>query len=201
MSSDENEGAGVDPTGQDPTGQFDAFRARQAEERAQQETQGAYAFPPEYAAPPEPVFYPTQPTAVPANRTRSVLIFVGAVLVAGVLGLGAWLAFGSSSSPAAAASSGTSPSVSASPTSSAKRALTFRVTIVSVGADSFTGTVLATGRPVTVTLTGKTRFGTKAQTFSRSDLRVGELVAVRGKRTGTDTVTATDVAQAVRSSA
>lgn len=196
MSSDENEG------GVDPTGQFDAFRARQADERAQQETQGAYAFPPEYAAAPEPVFYPMrQPPAPPASRTRSVLIFVGAVLVAGVLGLGAWLAFGSSSSPAAAASGGTSASASASPTSSPKRALTFRVTIVSVGTDSFTGTVLANGEPVTVTLTAKTRFGTKAQAFSRSELRAGELVAVRGKRTGTDTVTATDVAQAVRSSA
>src|SRR6266568_8681684 len=112
MSSDENE---------DPTGQFDAFRARQAEERAQQETQGAYVFPQEYAAQPEAVLYPTQPPAPPANRMRSALIFVGAVLVAGVLGLGAWLAFGSSSTPAASASSpGTS--ASASPTSSAKHA-------------------------------------------------------------------------------
>ncbi|HWG27379.1 hypothetical protein [Actinospica sp.] len=199
MSSDENEGGAADPIGQ-----FDAFRARQAEERAQQEeTQSAYAFPPEYAAPPEPVFYPTQPmAAAPANRTRSVLIFVGAVLVAGVLGLGAWLAFGSSSSPAAtAASSGSSASASPSPTSSAKRALTFRVTIVSLGTDSFTGTVLSNGESVTVTLTDKTRFGTKAQAFSRADLHVGELVAVRGKRTGTATVTATEVAQAVRSSA
>ena len=199
MSSDENEGAAADPTGQ-----FDAFRARQAEERAQQEeTQAAYAFPPEYAAPPEPVFYPTQPVAAaPGNRTRSVLIFVGAVLVAGVLGLGAWLAFGSSSSPSTtAASSGSSVSATPSPTSSGKHALTFRVTIVSLGTDSFTGTVLSNGQSVTVTLTDKTRFGTKAQAFSRADLHVGELVAVRGKRTGTATVTATEVTQAVRSSA
>jgi hypothetical protein len=194
MSSDENE---------DPTGQFDAFRARQADERAQQETQSArsaYVFPQEYAAQPEAVFYPTQPPAPPANRMRSALIFVGAVLVAGVLGLGAWLALGSSSTPTASASSpGTS--ASPSPTSSAKHALTFRVTIVSVGTDSFTGTVLATGQPVTVTLTAKTRYGTKARPFSKTDLHAGELVAVRGKRTGTDTVTASEVAQTVASTA
>ncbi|HTJ67352.1 MAG TPA: hypothetical protein VL551_07485 [Actinospica sp.] len=198
MSSDENES----PDGE-PTGMFDAFRARQADERAQQaqqETQTAYSFPPEYAAAPEPVFYPTQPPAPPANRTRSVLIFVGAVLVAGVLGLGAWLAFGSSGTPVASAAAGTSASPSA--TSTGKRsALEFRVTIVSVGSDSFTGTVLATGQSVTVTLTDKTRFGTKARPFSKTGLQVGELVGVRGKRTGADTVTATVVTQAVQSSA
>ena len=105
-SSDENEGGTADPTGQ-----FDAFRARQAEERAQQETQSAVQ---RVRVPagvrgrsPEAVFYPTQPVLpAPANRTRSALIFAGAVLVAGgVLGLGAWLAFGSSSTPAASASS------------------------------------------------------------------------------------------------
>jgi hypothetical protein len=192
MSSDENE---------DPTGQFDAFRARQAEERSQQETQGAYVFPQEYAAQPaEPVFYPTQPQAAPANRMRSILIFAGAILVAVVLGLGAWLAFGSSSTPAASAAS-TSTSASPSPTTSAKKALAFRVTIASIGTDSFTGKILATGQDVTVTLTAKTRYGTKARPFSKTDLQVGELVAVRGKRTGTDTITATEVAQTVLSTA
>jgi hypothetical protein len=186
MSSDENE---------DPTGQFDAFRARQAEEREQQETQGAYMFPQEYAAQPEPDFYPTQPPAPSANRMRSALIFASAVLVVVVLGLGGWLAFGSSSAPAAnAASSGTSAAPSATPTTGAKKALTFRVTIVSVGSDSFTGTILATGQPVTIALTDKTHYGTKAHPFSRTDLHAGELVAVRGKRTGADKVTATDVA-------
>jgi hypothetical protein len=191
MSSDENE---------DPTGQFDAFRARQADERAQQETQGAYAFPQEYAAQPEAVFSPMQPPAPPANRMRSALIFTGAVLVAGVLGLGVWLAFGSSSAPAASASTPVT-SASSSPTSSARHALAFRVTIVSVGTDSFTGTVLATGQPVTVALTAKTRYGTKARPFSKSDLHAGELVAVRGRRTGTDTITASEVAQTVASTA
>lgn len=195
MSSDENEGPDAEPTGQ-----FDAFRARQADERMQQETQTAYSFPPDYAAAPEPVFYPTTPSAAPVNRMRSALIFVGAVLVAGVLGLGAWLAFGSSSSPSAnTASTGASPS--ASPTSTAaKHGLAFRVTIVSLGTDSFTGTVLANGDSVTVTLTDKTHFGSKAHPFSKSDLRVGEMVAVRGKRTGTSAITATEVTQPVRSS-
>ena len=198
MSSDENE---------DPTGQFDAFRARQAEERAQQEAQGAYVFPQEYEAQAEPTgVYPTQtafaaPAAPKPNRMRSALIFVGAVTVAGVIGLGAWLAFGSSSTPAASTTaSGVTASSSASPKSTAKRAGTaFRVTIVSVGTDSFTGTVYSTGQTVTVTLDAATRYGTKTHPFSRTDLRAGVMVTVRGKRTSTDTITAADVTETVRS--
>jgi hypothetical protein len=212
MSSDENE---------DTIGQFDAFRARQAEERAQQEAEGAYVFPREYEAPAEGGYtfpqeyearaeptgvYPTQavfaaPSAPKSNRTRSVLIFVGAVALAGVIGLGAWLAFGSSSTPAASTTaSGATASPSASPTSTERHAGTaFRVTIVSVGADSFTGTVFSTGRTVTVTLGAATRYGTKTHPFRRTDLKAGVMVIVRGKRTSTDTVTATDVTETVRS--
>lgn len=185
----------------DPSAQFDAFRARRADERAQQEEmETPYVFPAEYAADPDPYFgqVQTRPVALPpaeprSGQMRSVLIFAGAVLVACVLGGGAWLAFdssGSSGSSADAAASG----VSASPTTTAKRTLTFRVTITSVAADSFRGTVLANGDPVTVALTTDTRFGTKARPFSRADLRVGETVIVRGERTATDTVTATVVA-------
>ena len=57
-------GYGVDP-GAEPTAQFDAFRARQQRERAEQATQGAYTFPPEYAAGPDTVFVPPLPTAPP----------------------------------------------------------------------------------------------------------------------------------------
>ena len=193
----ENEGEGTDPAGQ-----FDAFRARRADERAQQESQAAYVFPPEYAAEPDAFLGQTQTQPVappyerPGGRLRSMLIFAGAVLVASVLGVGAWLALGSSGPAADAASTGVSaaPATPAVTTVTAKRGLTFRVTITSVGADSFSGTVLANGDPVTIALTADTRFGTKARPLSRSDLRVGETVIVRGQRTGTDTVTATAVA-------
>ncbi|HET9169589.1 MAG TPA: DUF5666 domain-containing protein [Actinospica sp.] len=206
MSSDENE---------DPTGQFDAFRARQAEERAQQETQGAYgfaqetrvqppgayAFPQEYAAQPEePVFHPARPTARPVDRMRSVLVLAGAVLAVIVLGLGAWLAFGSSSAPAASAAPGATSSPSPTGTATAKKAA-YHVTIVSLGADSFTGTLEATGQTVTVTLTARTRYGTKAHPFSKTDLATGLMVSVRGRRTGTGAITATEVTQTVRSTA
>lgn len=204
----ENEGA--DPT--DPTGQFDAFRARQADEREQQETQvgygypapapqAGYSFPPEYAADPDAAYVPPLPSGPPPGggigaRLRSMLIFAAALLVAGALGLGAWLAFDSSSPTANTASTGTAgtPAPGATGTGTAARALTFRVRIASVGAASFTGTALANGEPVTVTLTAKTRFGTKAHAFTRGDLTVGETVIVRGRRTGTDAITATEVA-------
>ena len=197
---------GTDP-GADPTAQFDAFRARQAQERAQQqqETQASYTFPPEYAVSPDPVYVPTTPAAPPpgnagrGRQTRSLLIFGGAVLVACVLGLGAWLAFSSSSSTTNAASTGPAGTTTAAPTGTAsgaakRAALTFRVTIASVGSESFTGKVPADGDSVTVTITSSTRFGTKAHAFTQSDLAVGQTVIVRGKRTGTDTITATEVA-------
>ena len=200
--------------GTDPVGQFDAFRARQADEFAQQqqETQTSYTFPPEYAASPEPAppYAPPLPVAAPpggagrGRRTRSALIFGGAVLVACVLGLGAWLAFGSSSSSADTASTGAAPVAGASATGTAKatdkRALTFRVTIVSVASASFTGTVAANGESVTVTLDSKTRYGTKEHAFAQNDLTVGETVIVRGRRTGTDAITATEVAANVAKS-
>jgi hypothetical protein len=233
--SSENEG-GLPPSGEpgaEPAGRFDAFRARRAEEREQQETQTAYTFPPEYAADPGTVFPPTgqaEQAAPPFGETyggpglgpeygaapggrfgasprwRSVAIFAGAVVVAGALGLGAWAAFGSSGqSPAGAAAGGTATATAAGTGAGAgagagtgvdkhTKALTFRVTIQSVGADAFTGSVVANGEKVTVALTDKTRYGTKAHPFSRGDLTAGETVLVRGRRTGTDTVTATIVA-------
>jgi Domain of unknown function (DUF5666) len=220
--STENEGQGPErdpgsaygPEYADPTAQFDAFRARQAEERRQQqqETQTAYSFPPEYAADPDAAFVPPMPPMPPmpgggdggrASKTRSLLIFGGVVLVVCVMAVGAWLAFGSSS-PSTNTASANSPATAASPTGAAtdpaKRALTFRVTIASLSSNSFTGTAPANGDSVTVTITSKTRFGTKTHAFSQSDLTVGETVIVRGRRTGTDTITATEVAANVASS-
>ena len=57
-------GAGPEEYGAEPTVQFDAFRARRADERAQQETQSGYVFPEEYAADPNAVF-PQQPPLPP----------------------------------------------------------------------------------------------------------------------------------------
>jgi hypothetical protein len=229
--SSENEG-GLPPSagepGAEPTSQIDAFRARRAEEREQQETQTTYTFPPEYAADPGsalPPAEPNEPAAPPfgetyggpaygaapggrfgaSSRWRSVAIFAGAVLVAGVLGLGAWAAFGSSGPSSAAAAGGTATATAAGDGAGAgtragtgadkrTKVLTFRVTIQSVGADAFTGSLVADGAKVTVALTDKTRYGTRARPFSRGDLTAGETVLVRGRRTGPDTVTATIVA-------
>jgi len=193
--------------GPDSTARFDAFQAQQPDGFEQQE-QPTYTFPPEYAADPNAVF--EQPvSAVPppgdgGGRSRSLLIVAGAVLVVCVLGLGAWLALDSSGSTAnAAATSVGAPAATATGTgkAAAKRALTFRVTIASVGPASFTGTAHADGGSVTVTLTAKTRFGTKAHAFGRAELTVGETVIVRGRRTGTDAITATEVAANVTASA
>ena len=225
----------MDNDDEDPTAQFDAFRARQAEEREQQEIQnsythpterpdggyghpeqelrpvGGYTFPPEYAAEPDAPRVRPMPAAGPpggANRDRwtpSVLVLGAVLLAVCVLALGAWLALGSSSSSANAASTGPAGAGTASAARSgadaAKRALTFRVTIASVGSDSFTGKVLADGQSVTVTTTSATRYGTKARAFSRSDLTVGETVIVRGRRTGTAAITATEVAANVAGTA
>lgn len=217
---------GDEEFGAEPTAQFDAFRARRDDDRAQQETQSAYVFPEEYAAGPEQVFPPQEapmpqygdygqeppmppygdygagmpvPDA-PKRKWRSIAVFGGAVLVAGALGVGVWAAFDSGSPSTGNTSAGTTAtgSATAGATNSAgKRAkdvLTFRVTIASIGADSFTGTVLANDENVTVDITAKTHFGTKAHAFDRADLAVGETVIVRGHRTGTSTVTATVVA-------
>ncbi|HEX4789931.1 MAG TPA: hypothetical protein VH372_15800 [Actinospica sp.] len=199
--------------GADPTGVFDAFRARQAEEREQQETQPDYTFPPEYAADPNALFPPNEPVtqrfatpygALPGERSgasrkrRSAAILGGAVVLACALGFGGWAAFssaGPASSDGTSAGGSATAKATAAGTAAGKRAkaLSFRVAIRSVGADSFTGTVPATGETVTIALTGTTHYGTKAHPFSRNDLTSGEIVLVHGRRTGTDTVTATIV--------
>jgi hypothetical protein len=221
--STENEGEHRprEESGTEPTAGFDAFRARRADEREQQETQTSYTFPAEYAADPDALFPPDPPAGAPpygpqapstgtatARRWRSAAIFGGAVLVAVVIGLAAWAAFGASGPSSATASGGTPAGTATGAATSASTAgaagdatgkrgrleLTFRVTITSVGADSFTGTVLANGDDVTIALIDTTRYGTKIRPFSQAQLAVGETVLVHGKRTGLDTVTASVVA-------
>lgn len=194
--SSENEGE-QPPHGEfgaEPTAQFDAFRARQADEREQQETQTAYTFPQEYAADPDALFPPAGPAgpppygaqppdapAGPGKRWRSAAIFGGAVLVVVVIGLAAWAAFGAAGPSSGDAAGGGSASTATGAATAGtagdstgkggRVALTFRVTITSVGAASFTGTVLANGDDVTIALTGTTRYGTKARPFSRGSWR------------------------------
>jgi hypothetical protein len=203
--SSQNEGEQPDYAGADPLSQFDAFRARQADDRAQQETQSAYSFPPEYAADPAALAPPEPPagygrgpgTTKGAGRLRSVAIFGAAVALAAGIGIGAYAAFGSSG-PAASTASGGTPSPTpaavtptATPAAKHGRTVTVRVVIESIGPDSFTGRLVATGQPVTVRLEGSTRFGTAAHPFSRAGLSVGETVLVRGRRTADATLAAT----------
>lgn len=218
--SDENEEREQQPEhpfGAEPTVQFDAFTARQADDREQQaeaEThvtpygdldfshpqygQAPYNFPPEYAADPSSFFPPTPPPAVVpprgTSKLRSVAILAGAIIVAGGIAWGAYAAFGSSSTPASAS---TFPGGTPAPTGTAKHTkpqLTLRVKIESIATNSFTGTIIANGQQVTVTLTAKTHFGTKARPLTRDSLAPGETVTVRGRRTGETLVTASAVA-------
>jgi hypothetical protein len=209
--SSQNEGEQPDHPA-DPSRQFDAFRARQADDRAQQETQGAYSFPPEYAADPAAVF-PSEPGSPapasaragtgwgarrwgagrPGGRLRSAAIFAGVLVLACAVGFGAYEAVGSSGSPASAVSAGGTPAPTPTATGAAKRArtVTVRVVIESIGTDSFTGKLVSTGQEVTVHWGQATRFGIAARPFNRNDLVVGETVVVRGKRTGTAALEAT----------
>ena len=137
---------GDERNGAEPTEQFDAFRARRADERAQQETQSEYVFPEEYAAGPEALFPPQQPPVppyagsgpgssgapgapgAPKRRWRSVAILGGAVLVAAALGAGMWAALDSGGASPGAASAG-STATGAATGADGKRAtavLTFR---------------------------------------------------------------------------
>jgi len=202
--SSQNEGEQPDQV-PESWGGFDAFRARRADDRAQQQTQGSYAFPPEYAADP-PSHLPPNPSPNPApnggtdrggRRWRSVAVFAGVVALAVAVGFGAYEAVGSSG-PAANVATGSdspAPTVAASATSAAKlgRAVDVRVVVESIGTDSFTGHLVASGDEVTVRLDATTHFGTVARPLSRDELSVGETVLVRGRRSAPDTLTATIV--------
>lgn len=251
--SSQNEGEQPD-SGADPLSQFDAFRARRADDRAQQETQSAYSFPPEYAArpaegfPPEYAADPDAPgtggisgpgaadpdrkpgpdalagtvsAAGPGfaprrggGRLRSIAIFAGVVVLAGAVGFGAYAVVDSSGSgsgstaagspattqapatPTAAATSGTGGADTGKGEGKHGKPLNVRVVIASVGPDSFTGTLVATGQQVTVRFDADTRFGTAAHPFSRGQLNAGETVLVRGRRSAAGTLTAEFVAGA-----
>ena len=187
----------------DPLSGFDAFRARQADDRAQQRTQGAYSFPPEYAADP-PAYLPPAPAAPAApigrgrgGRLRSVVVFGGAAVLAVAVGFAGYEAVGSSGPAASTATGGAAPTPDAVATATAAakhgRTVDVRVVIESIGADSFTGHLVATGEHVTVQLDPTTRFGAAVHPFSREQLQVGETVLVRGRRSAADVLAATVV--------
>jgi hypothetical protein len=196
-SQNEGEQPSRDP---DSLGSFDAFRARQADDRAQQQTQGPYAFPPEYAVDPPEHLPPAQaPREGGGRRLRSIAVFAGAVVLAVAVGFGAYEAVGSSG-PAANVTTGAGASTpqaaatgTATPAGKRGRAVDVLVVIESIGADSFTGHIVSTGEHVTVQLGASTRFGTVARPFSRDQLSVGETVGVRGRRSAADTLAATVV--------
>lgn len=133
------------------------------------------------------------------GRLRSVAVLAGAaVLVAGVVG-GVYAATRSSGSPAAAAVPGASSTPTATPSAGATKgakngkAVTARLTVTSVGADSFDATA-ADGRTVSVHITSSTKFGTAARPFDRSQLVTGAVVFARLRREADGTVVATVIA-------
>lgn len=134
------------------------------------------------------------------GRLRSVAVLGGAVvLVAGVVG-GVYAATRSSGGPASA-SAGVTASQSASPSAGPSKgtkngkAVIARLTVTSVGADSFSATS-ADGQSVTVQVTDKTKFGTAARPFTRSQLVAGVVVLARLRHEADGTVVATVIASA-----
>ncbi|HZU56453.1 MAG TPA: hypothetical protein VFA06_11340 [Actinocrinis sp.] len=204
---------------------FDAFRARRAQERAEQapfpealasepartigpsaETyDGAYAPPEppppyhEYTQVVPPVPFDEAASRAPRRRLRSAIVFGGvAALVIGV-GAGVWAVTGSSGGAPAAAAGTPSASASASPgpkAGKAGKAVNARLTVTSVGSDSFTATTTR-GETVVVHITSETRFGTAARPFTRAQLVPGAKVVARLRKDADGTVVATVIASEI----
>lgn len=209
----------------DLLGSFNAFRARRAEERAQAEPlpdeYGHYEdeqqYEHEYAPPPQPVApmpvpgfeyaqFPPQdhPQVHETTRRpwRSVAVFGGVAALAVGLGAGLYAALQPSDHARDASSPLTTASASASPGPKAAKgdgkAVTTRLTVTAVTADSFTAT--AHGQTVVVHLTSQTRFGTAARPFTRAQLVDGAVVYARLRHEADGTVVATVVAASSPSS-
>lgn len=133
------------------------------------------------------------------GRLRSIAVLAGAaVLVAGVV-FGVYEATKPSSGQPAAASpavtASRSPSAGASKGAKNGRATLARLTVTSVGADSFTATT-ADGRTVSVQIKPTTKFGTAARPFARSQLVPGAVVYARLRHEADGSVVATVIASA-----
>lgn len=195
-------------------GSFGSFRARRAQERAQREPfprqyAGEAATPLEYTQVTPPPFEPVPIAPVPvAPRRRLRPAFVVGGILALVVGLGAgvWAATGSSagssagsSSPAAAgAPSASAPASPGSKPAKGGRVITARLTVTSIGTDSFTATN-ARGETLVVQLTPATRFGTAKRPFDRSQLVPGAVVTARLRDASGGTAVATVIVAAVAS--
>lgn len=203
-------------------GSFDAFRARRAQERAEAE-----AFPEQFEQPyaqlsqpgyePEALNAPDGGTYVAAfpplqvgeqvrpsgrRRWRSVAVLGGVAVLAVGLSAGVYAAVQpSGGSPTAASAPPATASASPSPGSKAAKdgkAMTARLTVTAVSADSFTATT-ARGESVVVHLTPQTRFGTAARPFTRAQLVPGADIFARLRREADGTIAATVIAATVAS--
>ncbi|HZP50521.1 hypothetical protein [Actinocrinis sp.] len=221
----ETRAAPGEPDGAGSVDPFDAFRARRAQERAEQEpfpeqlasesagpirpgaeTYGGAYFPPEPPLPYQeynqvvpPMPFDEAASRAPRRRLRSAIVFGGvAALVIGV-GAGVWAVTGSSGGSPAAAAGTPSASAPASPgpkAAKAGKAVNARLTVTSVGSDSFTATT-ARGETVVVHITSETRFGTAARPFTRAQLVPGAKVVARLRKDPDGAVAATVIASEI----
>jgi hypothetical protein len=180
----------------EPTAVLPTAQAEPAGEYGAVDDGYAAAFPPPL---PAPAFeYAAEaPTGAghARGRKRSLLIFGSvAVLVVG-LGAGAYAI----TQPSGGQTSASSPAVTATPTPGALngaksgRITTARLTVTTVGTDSFTATA-ANGTAVTVRILPTTRFGTAARPFTRGQLVAGADVVARLRREANGTLVATVIA-------
>ncbi|HEV2636636.1 MAG TPA: DUF5666 domain-containing protein [Actinocrinis sp.] len=148
------------------------------------------ADPPYFAYP--PAADPVAPEPPKRFRMRSVAVIGGVVLLVCGLGAGAYAVWGGSSSPAPTSSAAGAPVPGATKGGHKGRdkVQTARVTITAVDGSTLTATTAA-GASITIDITPDTKFGSKARPLTADQLAVGDVVIVRGQRTGTTTYDAT----------
>jgi hypothetical protein len=148
-------------------------------------SEGAYV--PGFGTPPPQSDFDDYSTAAPAGRTRlrgktrSAVVFGAVAVLAAGLGVGVYAATQSSgANPATSPAVTTSANPAAGPSKGAKagKVLTARLTVTTVGTDSFTGKT-ETGTALTVQIAKGTKFGTAARPFTREQLVPGAVVYVR----------------------
>jgi hypothetical protein len=209
VSDHENDPFGETQDAPEPLAAFEAFRPPAAKEHAPIEP-----FPAEYLSEPTALLptaqaegaglygadgagYGAAPTGAGQmhGRKRSLLIFGGVAVLAIGLGAGAYAI----AQPSGGQTAASSPAVSATPTPGASnspktgKVVTARLTVTTVGSDSFTATA-PNGTAVTVRILPTTRFGTAARPFTRGQLVAGAEVVARLRREANGTVVATVIA-------
>jgi hypothetical protein len=151
-------------------------------------SEGASA--PGFGTPPPQPDFDDYSTAAPAGRTRlhgktrSAVVFGAVAVLAAGLGVGLYAATQSSGgNPAASPAVTTSanpanPAAGPSKGAKAGKVLTARLTVTTVGTDSFTGKT-ANGTAMALRIVEGTKFGTPTRPFSRPELVPGAVVYVR----------------------